>query len=167
LGDLILEVPRPDLRAARDILGKHLSAELPFSTTEHPDQIVARRDLIESLTTMVFAPNGLGTLATITFRDGTQRKVEPGELISGAILAKVAADARDRAAHRTIETGCDGILLEDLVIALTDELRQFAENLTPANCRQHLGGLPQHLDVVRVEPVRRKVVSAVRYLNAA
>jgi proteasome-associated ATPase len=73
LGDLILEVPRPDLRAARDILGKHLSAELPFSTTQHPDQIVARRDLIELLTTMVFAPNGLGTLATITFRDGTQR----------------------------------------------------------------------------------------------
>jgi hypothetical protein len=57
--------------------------------------------------------------------------------------------------------------LEDLVVALTDELRQFAENLTPVNCQQHLNGLPNHLDVVRVEPIRRRAVTAVRYLNAA
>jgi proteasome-associated ATPase len=167
LGDLVLEVPRPDLRAARDILGKHLSRELPFAAESGEIQTRMREEVIDALTTTVFAPNGLGAMATITFRDGTQRKVEPSDLISGAMLAKVAAEARERAARRTIETGADGILLEDLVVALTDELRQFAENLTPVNCQQHLNGLPNHLDVVRVEPIRRRAVTAVRYLNAA
>lgn len=167
LGDLILEVPRPDRRATREILGKHLSQELPFSGTDGLDQTTARAELIEALTSLIFAPNGIGSMAVVTLRDGSQRKVEPKDLINGAVLAKVAADARDRAAMRAIHTDVEGIRLEDLVVALNDELRMLAETLTPVNCRQHLSGLPHDLDVTRVEPVSRRVVRPVRYLNAA
>ena len=167
LGDLIMDIPRPDLRATRDILGKHLSSELPFFTGDALDQTAARTEMIEAITTMIFAPNGLGSLANITLRDGTQRRIEPKDLLTGAVLAKVATDARDRAGLRAMETEREGICLDDLVSALNDELRQLAETLTPANCRQHIDGLPHDLDVTRVEPIRRRAVAAVRYLNAA
>jgi proteasome-associated ATPase len=167
LGDLILEVPRPNRRATADILGKHLSAELPFVVTDSMERNGVRDELIESVTSMIFAPNGIGTLASITLRDGSQRTVEPKDLMSGALLAKIAAEARDRAALRAIQLEDDGIRLEDLVIALTAELRSQVESLTPANCRQYIGDLPHDLDVTRVTPVKRRVIRTVRYLNAA
>jgi len=167
LGDLILEVPRPDQRATRDILRKHLAPELPFVARDGLDQAAARNEMIDAVASMIFAPNGIGTMASITLRDGSQRAVEPKDLISGALLAKVAADALDRAALRAIQNEGMGILLEDLVVAVNDELRSLAETLTPINCRQHLSALPHDLDVIRVTPVQRRVNRTVRYLNAA
>jgi hypothetical protein len=41
-----------------------------------------------------------------------------------------------------------------------------ARGITVFNCRQHLE-LPQDLDVVKVEPVARKVTQPQRFLQAA
>jgi len=56
-------------------------------------------------------------------------------------------------------------ILED---ELTPKQREaLARVLTPANARRYVSGLPDDVDVVRVEPVARKVKRPHLYLNAA
>jgi hypothetical protein len=57
---------------------------------------------------------------------------------------------------RDAETGVRGLELADLLEALDAEFEAAARILTPANCRRYLDGLPQDVDVVRVEPLARR-----------
>jgi len=166
LGDLILEVPRPNRKAAREIFRKHLQDEIPyaldgFSSSE------ARREIIESAVSRVYSPNGDSELLTLTFRDGKRRAVLARELLSGASIAKIALTAKERACVEELETGHAGVRLNHVLAAVADELETIAGALTPANCRQHLTDLPQDVDVVRVEAIQRKVPRPHAYLHVA
>ena len=169
LGDAIVEVPRPNMRAARDILSKYLGEEMPFARAEGgacgPASL--RREVIESAVSRIYAPNGEGELATLTFRDGRRRAVRAPDLVSGAGLAKIASVAAERACLREAEGGTPGVTLEDVLTAVAEEFEAAARTLTPANCRQYIGDLPQDVDVVRVELKECKVARPHLYLNAA
>ncbi len=57
--------------------------------------------------------------------------------------------------------------MADVVNAVGDFFGSAARALTPHNCRNYLDDLPQDVDVVRVNPVERKVDRPYRYINAA
>lgn len=166
LGDVVIEVPRPNMRAAREIFDRHLPEGIPFAA-DGLDPAAARRRIIDSSVSRIYAPNGDGELALLTFRDGKRRTVKAGDLMSGASIARIARVAVERACLREIETGASGVAQEDLLHAISEEFECLSQSLSPANCRNHLQDLPQDVDVVRVEPVRRKVRSAHRYLSVA
>lgn len=166
LGDLVLEVPRPNMKAAREIFRKHLQAEIPYAL-EGLSSSAARSEIIESAVSKVYSPNGDSDLLAITFRDGKRRVVRAKELLSGASIAKIALAAKERACLEEIETGQTGVRLKHVLSAITDELESIAGTLTPANCRQHLTDLPQDVDVVRVEAIQRKVARPHAYLHVA
>ena len=165
LGDLVLEVPRPNMKAAREILRKHLHAEIPYSL-EGFSSSAARSEIIESAVSKVYSANGDGDLLTITFRDGKRRVVRARELLSGASIAKIALLAKERACLEEIETGQTGVRLKHVLSAIAEELANIAGTLTPANCRHHLTDLPQDVEVVRVEAIQRKVPRPHMYLQA-
>jgi len=164
LGDLRIDVPRPRMPAARAIFGKHLPPGLPYAGA---DQAEAREAVIDAAISRIYAPNGDVQVATLTFRDGKRRVVEARELVSGAVLAKIARSARSAAWRRDLEGGESGIRAVDTLAAVDRELAQMASVLAPATCRHHLADLPQDIDVVRVEPVRRKAAAVHRYLHVA
>jgi proteasome-associated ATPase len=166
LGDLVLEVPRPNMRAAREIFSKHLQAEVPYAV-EGFGSTAARREIIESAVSKIYSPNGDSDLLTITFRDGKRRTVRAKELISGATIAKIALTAKERACVEEIESDQPGVRLNHVLSAIADELDSMTSALTPANCRHHLTDLPQDVDVVRVEPIQRKVARPHSYLHVA
>ncbi|MEK6324272.1 MAG: AAA family ATPase [Acidobacteriota bacterium] len=166
LGDLVLEVPRPNMKAAREIFRKHLQAEIPYAL-EGLGANDARREMIESAVSKIYSPNGDSELLTITFRDGKRRTVRARELISGASIAKIALSAKERACVEEIETGESGVRLQHVLSAIAEELEGIAGTLTPANCRHHLTDLPQDVDAVRVEPIQRKVARPHAYLHVA
>jgi len=168
LGDAIVEVKRPNMKAARDILGKHLGPDVPYGPVEGDEsQAVLRQRIIESVVSGMYAPNGDNELATITFRDGKRRSIRAADLISGASIAKIALVATESACMREVEGGSAGIQLIDVLTAVSDEFEKAAQTLTPANCHQYLSDMPQDVDVVRVDLVRRKVSRPHLYLNAA
>jgi proteasome-associated ATPase len=166
LGDLVLEVPRPNMRAAREIFRKHLQVEIPYAL-EGFGSSAARHEIIESAVSKIYSPNAESELLTITFRDGKRRAVRANELISGANIEKIAQSAKERACVEEIEAGEAGIALKHVLSAIAEELATIAGTLTPANCRQHLTDLPQDVDVVRVEPIQRKVSRPHSYLHVA
>lgn len=166
MGDLVLEVPRPNMKAAREIFRKHLQEGIPFAM-EGFGSNAARREIIESAVARMYSPNGDSDLVAITFRDGKRRVISARELISGASIAKIALSAKERACMDEIETGEVGVRLKHVQAAIAEELESLAGTLTPANCRHHIMDLPQDVDVVRVEPLKRKVARGHAYLHVA
>jgi proteasome-associated ATPase len=152
LGDLVLEVPRPSMAAARAILERHLPATAPYTPTSAHD---ARRDVIDAIVSRLYAPNGEGDVAALVFRDGARRAIQARDLVSGAVLANVARIAAERACVRELKGGVPGIGLEDGVEAVAQEVERAVAALTPLNCQAHLSALPQDVTVVRVEPAPR------------
>ena len=166
LGDLMLRIPRPGRKAARQIFEKHLPGEIPYAANGHPPER-ARKDAIDTAVSMIFSPNGDSELAQIMFRDGKRRAVRASDLINGAEIASIAQSATERACARESRGGEGGVQTEDVVNAVSDFFGSAARALTPHNCRSYLDDLPQDVDVVRVDPVERKVSRPYRYVNAA
>ena len=173
LGDIVLEIGRPRMAAAREIFGKHLAEDIPYASgSPAPDGnrdngATARQEIVDTVVSRIYAPNADNTLATVMFRDGSQRPVRAADLISGASIAKIVTAATERACHRELETGESGLRVEDLLAAMEDEFRSAVGALTPTNCPAHIGGLPQDMDVVRVDRPKRKVQRLYRYLEVA
>jgi proteasome-associated ATPase len=168
MGDLQLRVPRPNPIAARDILSKHLPANIPYARNGHGDDFAAtREEILDTVVSRIFAPNADNALATITFRDGNHKTVRAGDMISGALLANMARIALERACQREVSSGKSGLEVRDLEEALCLEFDSVAKLLTPRNCRHHLDDLPQDMDVVKIEPAAGRGRRAHRYLHVA
>jgi proteasome-associated ATPase len=162
LGDLVLDIPRPKMKAAGDIFAKHLRQDIPYASNGHS---TSRDEIITAVLSWIYAPNGEGELASLQFRDGKRRSVRAADLVSGAIIANIVNSAIERACTREVETNEPGLRTDDVLAAMADEFEAAMRVLTPANCRYHLTDLPQDMDVVSVEPVVRKVKQPHRYLN--
>jgi proteasome-associated ATPase len=165
LGDLVLEIPRPTMAAARSILERHLPASAPYGPDDHGSG--NRRDVIDAAVSRLYAPNAEGEVGAITFRDGTRRAIQARDLASGAMLANIARIATERACVRELETGVVGIRCDDVLDAVADAVAGAVAALTPLNCHAHMSGLPQDLAVARVEPTVRRVRRPHRFLSAA
>jgi proteasome-associated ATPase len=163
LGDLVLEIPRPTMNAARAILERHLPVGVPYGA----DAVDARRAVIDSAVSRLYAPNGEGEVASLMFRDGTRRAIHAPDLVSGAMLANIVRTATERACLRELDTQEVGIRCSDVLDAIVDGLVNAVASLTPENCHTHVSGLPQDLAVVRVEPIQRRVRRPHRFVNAA
>lgn len=166
LGDLVLEIPRPNLRAARQIFAKHLPSHLPYARNGQGDDLEAtRQELIETAVSQIYAPNAARELAALTFRDGRRRPVTRADLVSGAAIANISLAARERACHRYQQSGELGLELDDLTEALEREFDTAARALTPANCRNFIPDLPYDADVVNLERTQNRVAAPHRFLN--
>ena len=166
LGDLVLEISRPKLKDAHDILAKHLLSEVPYAPNGHGDDATRNREeILETTVSRMFAPNADNELATIQFRDGKRRPVRAADLVSGAMLANIASCALERACVREVEQGEPGLRMEDVAHSMEEEFDSAVRALTPANCRQHLTDLPHDMDVVNIQATPRKSRSLTRYLS--
>lgn len=161
LGDLILEIRRPTRAGATAILARHFADAVPVESGR------SRAELLEAAVARIYAPNGLGVVAQLTFRDGRKRAVAASDVASGATLAQVAQEAIERAAQREAEGGQGGVRLIDLLEAADDAVQAAAATLSPGNCRSHLDDLPEDVDVVKVEPSTRTARRDYRYLRIA
>ncbi len=165
-GDLIIEVPRPNMEAGSEILGKYLTGAIPYATNgQGNDQAAAREEIIESVVSRIYSPNGSDDLATLVLRDSQRRAIRPVDLISGAVIANIAHMATQRACLRDIRTGRQGVCLEDLEVAVAAQFTQAASAITSANWRNHIEGLPDDAVVVRVDRPARNTARIHRYVD--
>ncbi len=150
LGDLVLDIPRPNMAAGRAIFDRHFPEEIPWAGGDHDTGV--REAIIAAAVSRLYAPNGEGEVATITFRDNARRPIHARDLVSGASIAKIARAAILQACHREASGGRPGVTLSDVLDAIVEELDSAVAALTPSNCHAFISGLPQDLGVARVEP---------------
>ena len=175
LGDLIVQVSRPNMAAAREIFAKHLPAALPYDAAPDAEAQAAARDhLIDAAASAIFAPNVANRLATVTLRDNTRRTVTAADLVSGATIQKIARVASEALAQRMI-AACEagqgdqadamGLTLDDVLTAVSDEFASAAGVLTRKNIRRYVADLPEESDVTSVEVIDRHVLRPHQYVN--
>ena len=167
LGDLVLEVPRPNMKASREIFERYMPSDIPYASNEQTcDQEVLRDQLIGIAVSRLFSPNADTDLALLTFRDGKQRVVKAKDLVSGASIANIARNAIEMACKRECQSGESGIKPDDILTAIANENVTTSKLLTPYGCKNYLTDLPQDVDVVRVDVVDRKVRRPHAYISA-
>ena len=164
LGDLVLKIPRPNRKAAREIFQRHMPETIPYACNgEGP--AAARLTMIDSAVSRIFSANEDSELAQITFRDGKRRCVYARELINGAEIAAISTHAIQHACLRERRTGAAGVGLNDLLRGVEAFMSKSTRVLSPRNCRNYLEDLPQDVDVVRVDPAPNRLHYRLQYLN--
>jgi proteasome-associated ATPase len=150
----IFRTGRPDRRQAREIVRRHLPADLPIR--RNGDGTGAADDVIENLLAVIYSPNGeLSNLATLTFRDGSRRPLRAAHVMSGALIAAAVEQAKRRGCVRVLNGGPAAIEETDLHASIARELTSIAERLRPGPALGQMLGLPPDHDVVRIELQRR------------
>lgn len=151
-GDRVFHIPRPDGRAAREILRKHLAPDLPYREVNGGGPAQAIEEMIEAAVGMLYAPNGEGAhLGTLVFRDGSRRAVTASQVMSGALLAQAVADAKRRSCLRAVHGQPSGIASADLLAALRTQLKAIAQRMKPGPALRQMLDLPSDLDIVKVD----------------
>ncbi len=159
----ITEVKRPQKSAARDIFNVHFPESLPLSPNG-AERAGTHETMVESVVSRLYDPNGDNQIAVLKFRDGSTRPVYASELISGRLLEQIAVAARESGFQRHAAGGDSGIVLGDVQKAVFECIERLGAMLTVRNVHSLLTDLPNDVDVLDVEPVRRKV-HGDHYLN--
>src|SRR5207249_440448 len=78
---LVIEIPRPNRKAAAAIFDRYLRCDIPYARNGHDvDSVSTRVDIIQAALSRIYAPNAGNRLATLTFRDGKQSVVTAKDL---------------------------------------------------------------------------------------
>ncbi|MFQ5479253.1 MAG: AAA family ATPase [Candidatus Binatia bacterium] len=163
LCDVDIAVGRPDARAAREIFDVHLAEELPYGGSDGGS---TRRAMIDAAVTGLYAPNCQNEVCRLRFRDGSERTVCAGELVSGRLIEQLSRSVKERGFQRHLGGDDGGLAVRDMDEAVAEAVEAMRETLTITNVHAHLVDLPLDADVVGVEPVIVKVQREHRYLKA-
>lgn len=168
-GDSIFLVPRPNREAARQILGKHLPAGIPYADA-YDDQKCrqVRQMILESSVSYLFADNGHGRLATVVLNNAERIEVLPRDLVSGAFLAGVAKRAcRAAASRRVLDAGSSGVSEEDVLWAIDTALAAETDKIRRPEAARRILEIDDADQIVRVEIAHVHEPAMHRFLTAA
>ena len=158
-----LEMPRPDMSAAREIFRVHLPADLPYRPNG-ADAPLTREALIEAGVARLYEPNADNQIASVQFRDGTRREVAARELVSGRLIEQTCKAARAAAFERACRGGEAGLQVEDMEVASAAAIARLRGTLSRRNVASYLADLPEDNDDVAVRASRAGIDSG-RYLR--
>ena len=126
--DVKIKIPRPSKIAAKEILGKYLTPDLPFGKSDleqhdnDPEKLVAR--LIEITTEAMYALSEENRFLEVTYANGEKEIFYFKDFASGALIESVVSRAKKSAVKRAIAAGEKGINGDDLLRAIREEFRE-------------------------------------------
>jgi ATP-dependent 26S proteasome regulatory subunit len=156
ISGVAVHIGRPSRDGAREIFEIYLPESVPFHGNGRAPS-ATRRGVIDSAVARMFDPNADTDVAVVRFRDGRSRSVAARELVSGRLIEQISQAARQQAFERHAGGGEEGVSHRDIEEAVADAIERLATTLTVRNVRHYVTDLPQDVDVVAVDPVRRKV----------
>ena len=172
--DRKIKVARPNRDAALEILGVYLTAALPldseFLSQHGNDHETARRAVIEQVMDSLFSRTDQNRVLSIRLRNGHNKVLYRGDLVSGAILSSIVQRAKEKAIERVIAKDApssdDGIRAQDLLDAVNEEYRE-GEMLPPDDAAEEWLKLLDHHpeQVVGVSSFRRGRQAEERLVN--
>ena len=116
--DVKIKLDRPDAQAARDVLARYLTADLPLN---HPGGAEGLIDLVvERLFTRVPA----NRFIEVTYASGAREELYVADFVSGAMLANVVDRAKKAAIKDVIEGRPHGLTAEHVAAACAAEVAE-------------------------------------------
>jgi len=125
--DVKIRIDRPDRRAAKDILGKYLSTDLPYHLSDGRTAAEVVPDLIDQVVDHMYSASEENKFLEVTYANGEKETLYFKDFASGALIEGVVSRAKKYAIKRIIATSERGIRLEDLLKAVRDEFREHED----------------------------------------
>ena len=126
--DIKIKIPRPDTQAAKEILGKYLVLDLPFSESamaeQNQDRTAYAQHLIDITIEAMYAKTEENQFLEVTYENGEKETVYFKEFSSGALIENVVSRAKKRSIKRTIAGGEKGLTSEDFLKAIREEFKE-------------------------------------------
>ena len=126
--DVKIKIERPDADAARDILAKYLTTEVPIHPHElreaggNRDQSILR--MVEATIDRMYATSDENRFLEVTYASGDKEVLYFKDFNSGAMIENIVRRAKKMAIKRFLGQGEKGIKLEDLLAAIRDEFKE-------------------------------------------
>lgn len=126
--DLKVKVSRPDRDAARSILEKYLTSDLPL----HEDSVakfggdkdVACKKMIEEVVDNMYSTGDENKFLEVTYAKGEREIFYFKDFSSGAMLENIVARAKRKAVKRFLEGGEHGITADDMTQSVREEFKE-------------------------------------------
>jgi proteasome-associated ATPase len=126
--DVKIKIERPDGAAAREILSKYLTANVPL----HPDEARmaggdsqrAVRRLIDATVERMYSMSDDNRFLEVTYQSGDKEILYFKDFNSGAMIENIVRRAKKVAIKRFLQEGEKGLKLQDLLSAIRDEFKE-------------------------------------------
>ncbi len=126
--DVKIKIERPDAEAAREILTKYLTAEVPLHPHEVRDSGGDRgatvHKMIDVTIERMYAASDENRFLEVTYASGDKEVLYFKDFNSGAMIENIVARAKKTAIKRFLSQGEKGIKSEDLLGAIRDEFKE-------------------------------------------
>jgi proteasome-associated ATPase len=126
--DVKIKIERPDGDAAREILAKYLTPEVPLHGSELEtvggDREKAIRRMIDTTIDRMYAASEENRFLEVTYQSGDKEILYFKDFNSGAMIENIVRRAKKMAIKRFLSQGEKGLKLEDLITAIRDEFKE-------------------------------------------
>src|SRR5438309_4825070 len=126
--DVKIKIERPDADAARDILAKYLTTEVPIHPHElreaggNRDQSILR--MVEATIDRMYATSDENRFLEVTYASGDKEVLDFKDFNSGAMIENIVQRAKKMAIKDFLETGQKGLRMQHLMTACIDEFKE-------------------------------------------
>ena len=126
--DVKIKIQRPDAEAARDILSKYLTPDLPLHSDdlgEHGgDPRATCAAMIQRAVERMYSEEDDNRFLEVTYANGDKEVLYFKDFNSGAMLENIVSRAKKMAIKDFLEDGQKGIRVQHLLTACVDEFRE-------------------------------------------
>jgi proteasome-associated ATPase len=156
--DRKIRIARPDKEAARDIISKYLTPDLPIEAC-HVEALGSLEEAVEWMkkksVNELYGSKPENALMEITYSDGNRKILYSKDLASGAIIENIVNRAKFLAVKDLIEKGNKGISIDHIYTAMKMEFmenKDLPSNSNPAEWYRIIGKGGER--VVRIRSLR-------------
>ncbi len=126
--DVKIKIERPDGDAAREILSKYLTADVPLHGSEIEgaggDRERSIRRMIDATVDRMYSTSEENRFLEVTYQSGDKEVLYFKDFNSGAMIENIVRRAKKVAIKRFLSQGEKGLKLEDLLAAIRDEFKE-------------------------------------------
>ena len=126
--DVKIKIERPDIQAAREILAKYLTEDLPIHPSDliehNQDKSKAIHSMIDEAVNKMYAESEENRFIEVTYANGDREVLYFKDFNSGAMLENIVSRAKKEAIKQFLATGIKGIQVSHLINACYEEFKE-------------------------------------------
>ena len=126
--DLKVKVSRPDRDAAKSILGKYLTPDLPLHADSVEkyggDKVETCGRMIDEVVDNMYSTGDENKFLEVTYAKGEREIFYFKDFSSGAMLENIVARAKRKAVKRFLQGGEHGIMASDMIQSVREEFKE-------------------------------------------
>ncbi|MFM7046416.1 MAG: proteasome ATPase [Actinomycetota bacterium] len=128
--DVKIRIERPDAEAARQILARYLTSDVPIAASQvdrYGDQKQAITAMIDATVEQMYSTSDDNRFLEVTYQNGEREILFFRDFSSGAMIENIVRRAKKLAIKRLLAGGEKGVTVDDLTSSIRQEFREHED----------------------------------------